>query len=369
LVSIAHIITSLDVGGAESSLYTLLTNGLEGPFRNHVISLMGPGHYGQLLENAGISLSCLHMNRGRPSLRSIKSLRAIIRACSPQLVQGWLTHGNLASTFARFLFEPRAALGWNIRWTLEGLSHASASTRLLTYIGSRLSSMPDVIIYNSQRSLRQHADIGYKNARAYHLPNGFNTDLWKPSSSLREEARAELGLSNKHIVIGFVGRGHPEKDPATLFHAFAKVHSSHPHVKLVAVGRGLDRFGPLSRNVILLGQRYDIPRLMQAFDILCLSSSVEGFPNVLGESMATGVPCVATDVGDARMIIGNTGWLVPPRDSYCLARALIEAISSTPEELRKRGLLARDRIKVHFSVSCMVANYISLYDDLISEQG
>lgn len=366
--NITHIITGLDVGGAERALHMLLTNGLEGPFRNHVMSLMGPGHYGSLLEQAGIPVTCLHMRPGRPSLRALWRLRAAIRAHQPQLIQGWMTHGNLSASLARRLFQPRAALGWNIRWSLEWLAQASASTRVLTRLGVWLSSSPEAILYNAQRSRCQHSEIGYSDGRAHHLPNGFDTIRWQPDATARAAVRAELGLSERDRVIGFVGRGHPEKDPASLFQAFSQVAALNPRAVLVATGRDLDRFEGPGGRIILTGQHNNVPRLMQSFDLFCLSSRVEGFPNVIGEAMATGIPCVTTDVGDAAVIVGNTGWVVPPRDCDALARALIEAINTPPEELRARGAAARARIEAEFSIASVVEKYIALYERLIEEQ-
>jgi glycosyltransferase involved in cell wall biosynthesis len=366
--AITHIITGLGVGGAERALHTLLTNGLEGPFRNHVISLMGPGHYGLLLQQAGIPVTCLHMRPGRPSLRALSRLRAAIRAYPPRIIQGWMTHGNLSASMARRLFQPHAAVAWNSRSSLEGLAQASVSTRALTRLGARLSSDPEAILYNALRSRRQHAEIGFSDLRAHYLPNGFDTGRWQPDATARAAVRAELGLSEVDRVIGFVGRGHPDKDPANLFQAFAQVAMQNPHTVLVAVGRDLDQFGVLPDRVILIGQRDDMPRVMPAFDLLCLSSRIEGFPNVIGEAMATGVPCVTTDVGDAAAIVGDTGWVLPSRNSDALARALIEAIEIPPEELRARGAAARARIEDEFSIASVVAKYIALYERLIEER-
>lgn len=366
--SITHVITGLNVGGAERALHTLLTHGLEGPFENHVISLMGLGHYGPLLERAGIPVTCLNMNPGRPSPRALWRLRAAIRAHPPRIIQGWMTHGNLSASLARRLFQPHAAVAWNSRWSLEGLAQASVSTRTLTRLGARLSSGPEAILYNAQRSRRQHAEIGYSELCAHHLPNGFDTGRLQPDARARAAVRAELGLSEVDRVIGFVGRGHTEKDPANLFQAFARVALQNPRAVLVAVGRDLDQFGVPSDRVILTGQRNDVPCLMQGFDLFCLSSRVEGFPNVIGEAMATGVPCVTTDVGDAAAIVGDTGWVVPPLNSDALARALIEAIETPPEELRALGAAARARIEDEFSIASVVAKYIALYERLIEER-
>ncbi len=366
--TLSHIITGLEVGGAERALYTLLTNGLEGPFRNNIISLMGPGHYGPLLEQAGIPVTCLYMRPGRPSPQALQKLLSTCSSRPVALLQGWMIHGNLAASFARRFALPKSALAWNIRRTLEGLPQARPMTRVLTRLGARISSGPQAIVYNAARAQAQHAALGYCDAQALHLPNGFDTTLWAPVRDRRDAMRAELGLTPSHRVIGFVGRGHEDKDPESLFRAFDKVGKRHPQAVLVAVGRELAPFTHNGGRVIMTGQRADIPRLMQAFDLLCLSSRVEGFPNVIGEAMATGVPCVTTDVGDAAMIVGETGWVVPPRDSDALAHALCSALDMPEAKLRAMGRAARARIEADFSITSIVARYTALYDRLLKER-
>jgi glycosyltransferase involved in cell wall biosynthesis len=361
---ITHIITGLDVGGAERALFTLLTNGLEGPFRNRVISLMGPGHYGPLLEAAGIPVTCLHMHPGRPSPGAALRLLASVRALPCDIVQGWMIHGNLAATFARRWGKREAALVWNQRLSLETLPDLSRLKRGLIRLEARLSKGPEAIIHNSARSRRQYAAHGYADARALHLPNGFDTDKWAPNADIRQRVRRELAIPDAARVIGYVGRGHPQKDLANLFGAFAKVAPTHSEAVLVAVGRGHEHYAAPSDRVRLLGQRGDVPDLMCGFDLLCLSSRAEGFPNVVGEAMASGVPCVTTDVGDARHIVGDTGWVAPPRDTDRLAACLDAALTCTPEALRARGARARARIVKDFSIASVVDRYIALYQSL-----
>jgi glycosyltransferase involved in cell wall biosynthesis len=365
---LTHIITGLDVGGAERALYTLLTNGLEGPFRNKVISLTGPGHYGPLLEQAGIPLVCLNMKQGWPSLRAFWALRKALRDHPPQIIQGWMTHGNIAAFLGFFSRSSRASLVFNVRISLDGTEGISRSTRALNKLGALFSYKADAIIYNSRRSQYQYGDAGYKRSVGCFLPNGFDTSVWKPSKNNRSLIRTQLGLSENDKVIGFVGRANPQKDLPNLFSAYKTVGEGRPDVVLMAVGRNIDLPDPRLGRVIATGQRHDVAELMCAFDIFCLSSSVEGFPNVIGEAMATGVPCVTTDVGDAAAIVGESGWVVPPHNSGALAGALIEAIDAPPESLRARGAAARARIEAEFSISSVVAQYIALYERLIEER-
>lgn len=365
--NILHIITGLEVGGAERMLFTLLTNGLEGPFRNRVISLMGLGHYGSLLESAGIPVICLNMRPARPGLSAVRRLLAATYQKQTDILQGWMTHGNLAATLARRLSQPEAALAWNVRRTLEARAEAKAMTRSLNRIAAMLSRQPQAIIYNAQRARAQHEAMGYCGAAGRCLPNGFDTAQWAPSPKIRCRVRAELGLLDTDRVIGFVGRGHPDKGPSNLFAAFDLISRAHPNARLVAVGRDLEQFATSSNRVMLLGQRSDVNDLMKGFDLLCLSSLVEGFPNVLGEAMASGVPCVSTDVGDAREIVGDTGWIAPPRDPSALANCLDQALIYPPDALRKRGHAARARIVRHYSIGSIVSRYVALYHELEKE--
>ncbi len=362
---ITHIITGLDVGGAERALYTLLSNGLEGPFRNQVISLMGAGHYGPLIEQVGIPVSCLHMRAGRPPLAALMRLRSLVARDPVNLIQGWMSHGNLAATIVRTWLQPQTLLAWNIRRSLEGQSTARLSNRVITRLSARLSSKPETIIYNSQRSLLQHEQAGYCSSKAVHLPNGFDTNLWAPDDAVRWAVRNEFGIPVSSRVLGFVGRGHEDKDPATLFAAFEILASIHKDVVLLAVGRDLDRFSNKNSRILLAGQRSDVARLMKAFDLFCMTSRVEGFPNVLGEAMSTGVPCVVTDVGDAKSIVGDVGWVVPPRNVDAIVNALNEALQMQPDSLRNMAKNSRCIIIDDFSITSVVDRYVALYRRLL----
>lgn len=365
--SITHIITGLNVGGAERALYTLLTNGLEGPFRNRVISLMGPGYYGPLLEAEGIPVSCLEMNPGRPSWHATRQLLAEVRKSPSALLQGWMLYGNLAATFARRWGGRSAALAWNQRASLDALRSEPRFKRTLFYFESILSKRPGAIIHNSLRAQSQYAEYGYHADRALRIPNGFDTSQWMPDQQSRNKVRQEFGVDGKTRVIGYVGRGHPHKDLKNLSAAFAHISEKYDDVVLVAVGRDIDQYITPSRQVKMLGQRTDVKELMRGFDLLCLSSRVEGFPNVIGEAMATGVPCVTTDVGDARDIVGETGWVAPTRDSTQLAISLDRALSSTPQALHQRGVHARERIVDNFSITPIVERYVALYTSLTTD--
>jgi glycosyltransferase involved in cell wall biosynthesis len=121
---------------------------------------------------------------------------------------------------------------------------------------------------------------------------------------------------------------------------------------------------PVREHLHLLGERADVPRLMSALDILVSSSSSEGFPNVIGEAMCCGLPCVVTDVGDSANIVGDTGVVVPPRDPAAIADALEGLLDDGPDTRRKLGLAARQRVRELYSLQRIVREYEGLYRSL-----
>jgi glycosyltransferase involved in cell wall biosynthesis len=173
-------------------------------------------------------------------------------------------------------------------------------------------------------------------------------------------------------VIGTVAREHPMKDPGNLVRAVASLQARGHAVHLVIVGSGLDRTNRelvevvrecgLGAQVSLLGERTDVPALVAGFDVAALSSAWgEGFPNVLGEAMASGVPCVATDVGDCSWVIGPHGVIVPPRRSEALADALGRLLDLGADARHQLGLAGRARILQHFSIREVVGQYEALH--------
>ena len=363
--SVIHLITGLERGGAERFLNNLVSNGLKGQFNNSVISLMTEGYYGKLLKKKKIPVFSLDMKRGQINFSGVKKLREILIDQKPDIIQGWMYHGNLAALLGYIMVNRKVKLSWTIRLSLEIYKRMKLTTRLAIKLGSYLSKIPDLIIYNSNRSLKQHRTIGYNKENDFSIPNGFDTKVWKPNKKIRLNLRNKLGLSNTAKVIGYVGRGDDQKDIPTLFKAFDRVCTKHSNIFLITIGRNLKKYSTKNKNIIFLGQQSNVQDLMKTFDLLCLSSKAEGFPNVIGEAMSTGLPCVTTDVGDAKDIVGKTGWISPPNDPIALANCLNSALKNSHGQLEKYGKIARKKITSNFSIDDVKNQYISLYNSTL----
>jgi glycosyltransferase involved in cell wall biosynthesis len=375
LISLCHIITDLNAGGAERMLVNLVTRLDRSRFRNEVISLIEPGLLAGELARAGIPVVSLDMRRSRPSIPGILALIRRLRQSRPAIVQSWLYHADLAATLAWWA-APRSALVWNIRCSdLPGQPDARGLSRMVTLL-ARMSAWPQAVICNSDAGRDFHSAFGYRPRQWIAIPNGVDTDRFRPRPDARRSLRQEIGAGPDAPVVGWVARFHPMKDFPTFLRAARLFADARRDARFVVCGEGCDRGNGeimtliaqagLADHVRLLGARSDIEAVYPAFDVLALSSAYgEGFPNVLIEAMACGVPCVATDVGDCRAIIADVGLVVPPRDPDALARAW--AVTTAAPEFRSMGERARARAVDQFGIDRVCLLYERLYQDLASQ--
>ena len=237
-----------------------------------------------------------------------------------------------------------------------------------------LSSRPRAIVVNSLAGLTFHRSIGYSPREWIHMANGFDCDEFRPRDGARDALLAHLEIPKDSFVVGFVARNDPIKDHATFFAAAAEVAAQRANTHFVLVGAGIEPGDQqirqsisrhqISDHIHLLGKRNDVAQLDAAFDVAVCASRGEGFPNVLCEAMAAGTPCVSTDVGDARTIIGDTGFVVDVGDSSKMAEGLIALADYSSTEILKLGQRARQRIMSRYSLDAAVALYERFYTSL-----
>jgi glycosyltransferase involved in cell wall biosynthesis len=368
-VKILHLISTLDVGGAEQNLLRLVTSMDRGAFENEVVSLTAPGVIGKSIEKAGIPVHDLKMSKGMPDLRGILRLRFLAHLMNPDVIQCWLYHANLLGLF---LLAPKKTL-WSIRCSDMDLARYGAVYRWSVKAGAALSPLPIGIVINSNAGRAVHTGLGYRPRKWVTIPNGFDTTVFAPDNAAGQAVRSELGIPGDAFVIGHIARLDPMKDHETLFKAARLLLSSGAPAHFILAGRGMSSGNPALRPLIegldmrrihLLDERGDIPRLLNALDLATSSSVSEGLPNAVGEAMAAGVPCVATDAGDSAELVGNTGIVVPRSDPAVLASAWKKLMDAGANHRRELGALARKRITDHYGLPSMTAAYEALYRSL-----
>lgn len=373
-LNILHIITGLEPNGAEMMLFRLLESTRE-DLHCAVISLTGEGELGGRIRALGVPVISLRLQPGFGAFLSVPLLVREIRIRQPDLIQTWMYHANLIGGIAACIAN--RPIVWAIHHSNLDFGKNKIHTLLTAYLSSIISTLlPKAIIYCSRRSASIHQNIGYSKRKSILIPNGFDLSLYRPDHSVYLEVRAELGLREDCPLIGIVARFDPQKNHKGFIAAARIVLESHPETQFLMCGPGVDWNNKiLSRWIdesglrskfILLGNRRDVPRLMSALDILASSSFGEAFSNVIGEAMACGVPCVATDVGDSAWMIGDTGRVVAPGDKFAFASALCDLLNMHGNERIALGDRARQRIAENFAISYVAQIYIQTYRKLTS---
>jgi glycosyltransferase involved in cell wall biosynthesis len=238
--------------------------------------------------------------------------------------------------------------------------------------------VPQTIVCAAEASRRAHVSVGYDATRMLVVPNGFDVARFCASPEQRAAIRNQCGFRSDSLVIGILGRFHPVKDHHNFVRAAGLLAARYPNVRFMMVGRELDannreladwiaKAGHESRFA-LLGERSDVPACLAAMDVFCLSSRTEGFPNVVGEAMAMGLPCVVTDVGDAAMLVTDTGVVVAKEDAEALAAGLSRVIDMTPEARARLGQMAKARIHSEFTMARARERFEDIYLRLVNDK-
>jgi glycosyltransferase involved in cell wall biosynthesis len=372
MITILHVITDLEIGGAEMMLGKLLRRMNPLRYKNVVISLTGRGRLADGIEAAGVPVHSLEMKRAQIDLSALPKLVRLIKEIRPSILQTWLYHADLLGTAAAIL-SGRPHLVWNVRCSDMDLAHYPWTTRMTLKLLALCSRMPQAIIVNSQVGQRFHEQIGYRARRWEMIPNGFDLEEFRPDPAAYLAWRDKLRLPHDTILIGMVARVDPMKDHATFLEAARQVAVGRSDVAFVLVGKDVDRLDAqvntlgLTGKVHLLGVRPDVATIMPALDIFSLTSAFgEGFPNVVGEAMACGVPCVVTDVGDAAFLVGNAGRAVPPGDPKLLARQWSDFIDMGRVKRLEMGAVSRERVRAGFNLHSVVNHYERCYEELVA---
>lgn len=366
-----HIITSLDEGGAEGVLFRLCKHDTKN--KHTVITLTSEGKYTSMLRDENVNVIHLNMPAGRPSFSGLYRLYRLLKKCKPCVLQTWMYHSDLIGGVIARLAGVRNVV-WNIRHSSLEPSKTKKATLYVARICAKLSSwIPKKIICCAEEARLVHGDLGYDLSKFEVIGNGYDLSLFKPQL-VDDSIREKFKIDSSTPILGMVGRYTPEKDHRNLFDAFNKLGLQGCYPFLVLAGKGmsadnnelvnlLTKFN-ISERVILMGSVNDIPNLMNQLDLHILSSSSEGFPNVLAEAMACGIPCASTNAGSAQYILGECGWISPTKDSTALSNEILTALKEfeSKEMWEARKVSCVSRVRDNFSIETMVDKYSSVWN-------
>lgn len=370
MIKVAFLIRSLDQGGAERQLATLIRRINKDRFEVTLITFYAGGQLGSQL--AASKVRVLSLNKtGRWDIfgflwrlvRELKKLR-------PDIVHSYLVEPNLAAVFIKPFFASTKIV-WGVRASNVDLARYDWFVRLNFRLQALVSGLADLIIFNSNAGRAHHLALGFPPQRSLVIHPGVDTDEFRPDHRSGIPIRKAWNIDDGTVLIGLVGRFDPMKDHQTFVKAAALLSGDVTDCCFVLVGDGPPDYQTnlrravaehrLSDRVVWAGPRGDMPAVYNALEIACSSSVSEGLPNAIAEAMACGLPCVVTDVGDSALLVGNTGIVVPPHNPEALAGGLKACIENLRAGLAPNP---RQRIMTEFNVQRLVERTEAAFDSL-----
>lgn len=353
-----HVISNFaGVGGAEMMLGRLIQY-TEGQYQHVIISLMKTSKVYQSTLDRCQSHYALGWN-GLNTLGVIKKLRTLLKKLQPKTVQCWMYHANVLTSLSVIGLAKKPRVVWGIHHSLASPKDESISTKIALGLSKVLSKQPKAIIYCAHSSLQQHQAFGFNSSNSYVIANGVYLDKFQPNPELHDP-----------IVIGFAGRYHTAKGYPYLFETMGLLKNENIIFKIAGSGASFnnkevkalfEQYQLDSQKVQLLAQVSDMPTFYQSIDVFLMTSITEGFPNVLVEAMASGLPCISTDVGDAKYIVQDLGAIVPPRNPQALADAILAYAQKTQVEKQALKQLTRERVEQNFSIATVSRQYMQVW--------
>ena len=366
---VIYLINCLSVGGAQKALLNLVQTELTQDYQPYIIALVKtPGLQAQFA-NMNAVIHTLDVKTMSGLLLSPWRLAYLTWKIRPDIIHGWMYHGNLVATLAWLFAGLRPVLFWGIHHTPDQSIFSRLHHRLLLVISRLLSFLPRQVIYVSKRSQLRHAELGFCKKNAIVIANGVDAsiDILHTDNLLRES----LNLAGNIPVIGSLTRFVAAKDIPNLIAAIHLFLQMGNKANFILAGEGmcadnlalvaLLREANCLAQVRLLGVITDVKALLSIMDIATLSSRREAFPLFLAEAMAASVVCVATDVGDIAEFVAGTGFIVEKENPAALANAWAEVLRLSATSRKQLGQAAQQRIQHNYSMDKVVIAYRQLF--------
>ena len=371
MIKVAHITTGLRTGGAEVQLKRLLSQFDKRRFEMIVISLDYETYIADDIRKLGIPVQSLNLKKNPFNVRKAYS---ILKEFNPDVIHGTMYEGGFISTLFNKFLPKKPPVIWTVHEPLEHYDKESTRKRMQLRFWGLLSKMPECIMYVSHLNQKQHLDWGFDNSKSIVIPNGVETSRCFPNKSKGMEVRRSLGIPEDAFVIGKIARFHRQKNHKGFMHSAALLSKNHPEIHYMLVGTNVDEDNEelvslrdslgLKGKVHMIGNRQDVPDVVNAFDLATLTSFGEAFPLTLGEAMVSEIPCVATDVGDNDFIIGETGIITPVDDDKAMADAWQQMVEMDKDKFAQLGKDARQRCLDNFTLDQQVRQHEDLYKKL-----
>lgn len=375
--SVLFLLRSFVVGGAERQLCVLASGLQQSKYSVKVAVFYAGGPLEAEAKRMGIEIMDLKRKGRWDLLPFFLRLIKLIRTERPDVLHSYLQVPNLWAAFVKLVL-PRTKVVWGIRASNVEWKHYGWQAQLTDRTEALLARIPNRIICNSQAGLLHAVKRGYPREKMSLIPNGIDTRHFIPDPKRGHQRREQWGVRENQKLIGIVGRVDPIKDYSSFLQACALLLAERRAVRFVCVGAGkedliaeyreLARSLHLNKYLIWAGEQADMLSVYNALDILVMSSISEGLPNVVGEAMACGVPCVVTNVGDSAQLVGELGEIVPPQDSRALKQGILNLLTRLEKEGISLNKAAARRINEHFNVETLVNRTAGLLDELITGQ-
>lgn len=373
-MKIIHVVIGLGIGGAELMLKRLVEglNGQDG-MQHSVISLTDLGPVGKQLVDSGINVTALGMKNALSIPSTFIKLRRELKKQNPDIVQTWMYHADFLGGLAAKSLGIDNVI-WGIRTTDVTLGRSKLTVILRKLCAWLSYRVPKIIVCAADAGRKVHEQVGYDPSKMRVIPNGFDLDKLKATPEQRQALRDECGFTDEEVVIGSVGRFNLIKNQQAFVEAAALVALEHPNARFLMVGLGNSwenselvgwiRQHDLEDKFVLLGQRSDVPVCLAAMDVFCLHSKTEGFPNVLGEAMAMGLPCVATNVGDVELLMSDRSYISRTTSYPDIANRLNKIIELECEQYFYLSSENRNKIFSGYSISESALKYETVYGEI-----
>ena len=370
---VVFLVRSLNYGGVERQLVILAKSMDKTRFEPVVVCFYGGGPLESELVQAGIRVIALGKHSRWDVVGFLWRLSRTIGELKPDVLHGYLPVPNFLAALLK-LFYPTMRVVMGVRTSGKDLARYDWTFRASFWLERFFTGLADLVILNSQAGKTAYVKKGFRPDKMMVISNGIDTGVYSPNREIGRALREEWGVPATAVLIGIIGRLDPMKGHAVFLQAAARLESS--RLRFVAVGDGSPAYRQqlvdigsslgLANRLVWAPSRRDVARVYNALDICCSASLFgEGFPNVVGEAMASGIPCVVTDVGDSAWVAGAGGLTVVPNDCDALSETLARISRLTNEERSALGQQARKRIVENFSVEVMVRRTEDALDGLM----